>query len=108
MARETAEILEDIATQLRQYVERTGEMAKRTEERFLTRVAPPMFDIKRDIEETQQKHAAAAEKHRAEERAFRERLLSLLERHNEMLARVLESPRKASPKRTRARSRRGK
>jgi hypothetical protein len=104
MARDSTDVLEEIATLLRQYVEHTMEMSKRMQKR-LAKVTPPRIDFTRNIEAMERKTAAAARRHSAEERAFRERLLSLLETHNKMLEQVIRAQAKDGKARAKKKAR---
>ena len=95
MSDDIAAGLREIAELLRQRVEQTAEMSKRTEERMVQiRVPtpePPDFAAMEAKHEAadRARQEAAAQRH-ADEQAFRERLLAVLERQNELLARLVQ------------------
>jgi hypothetical protein len=87
--------LREIADLLRQRVEQTVEMSKRSEERMAQiRVPVPepidfaAMEAKQEAEQTAHREALAAR--HADLQAFHARLLAVLERQNELLARLVE------------------
>lgn len=88
MARDTAEVLEDIARVQRQYVDHMMDVMKRNEER-MARIERPKLPEPRDFKEIERRSEERAAERRKEERAFQERLLQTLERQNDLLARLL-------------------
>ena len=95
MSDDIAAGMREIADLLRQRVEQTAEMSKRAEERMAqVRIPTPELPDFAVIEAKQEsadraRQEVAAQRH-ADEQAFRERLLAVLERQNELLARLVE------------------
>jgi uncharacterized protein (DUF3084 family) len=95
MSEDIAEALHRIAALLQERINQTATMAARAEERMAHLEIPkpqlPDFaemEAKHDAEALERRELAATQ--RAEDLAFRERLLSALERQNVLLSHVVE------------------
>jgi hypothetical protein len=94
MADETAVALREMTELLRQHVDRTAEFSKRAQERIAQHTSPES-SLRPELAAMQEKHERMAkenreeaEKRRAEDLDFRAKLLSALDRHNELLERL--------------------
>ena len=95
MSDDVTDALREIAALLRQRVEQQAEMAQRAQE-HMAKYQPPTFELP-DLAKAHEREAAAAreawdraERQRREDVAFRERLLAVLERQNELLERLVD------------------
>ena len=101
MTEDVSTALREIADLLRQRVEQTADMAKRSEERFVgfrTRrdSMPDFAAIESKHEAMAAAHREEAARERADDIAFRERLLKAIEEQNSLLRGLLERVASAS------------
>jgi hypothetical protein len=90
MSDDVAAGLQEIAELLRQRVEQTAEISRRSEERMAQIRIPIPVPEPIDFAAIEAKQDQVAAQRHADAQAFRERLLVTLERQNELLSRLVQ------------------